>query len=134
MNFTWEDTNYYLRNYNKIKLELNLFLATNSSSIDTDISVKENNSGNKNEKTIVNKLTDKQYEKDSFALKCVDELYKKMSSKDSKIMMYKYIYCMTIRAIATKTNYSESTVKRVINTQRKKLLKKLNKIELFEPK
>lgn len=125
--YSWNDTNYYLENYNQVKLECDLFLVSCLSSGDEKLNVQISKSGKENEKSLIEKLEDYSYQKDRYALKCVDELFNDMDVRDYKIMKYKYYDRVTTKGIALKTYTSESTVERVVRVQRRKLLDLLNK-------
>lgn len=127
MLYSWNDTNYYLENYDQIRLELNLHLISNFREDSEKLNVSISKSGKETEQNYIRKLDNEKYKKDMHALKCVDILYKEMDSRERDIMCNKYILRISNFENSIKTYCSESTIKRNINHQRKKLLKKLNK-------
>lgn len=128
MRYDWQDTDYYLKNYNQIKLDLNLYLVSNIQEVNEKLNVQVSKTGKENERSLISKLDDEKYKKDYHAIKCVDDLYKNMNSRERDIMMNKYINRFSNAENARKTFNSQSTVDRVINAQRKLLLKKFNLI------
>ena len=130
MTYNYKDVDYYLRCYNKIKLELNLFLVANITNDKSEILSKK--TGRETESSLISKLDDVNYKKNKYALDCIDKLYKDMDSETYKIMRYRYVDRLSYDHIALKVYTSKMTVRRRIKKEKEKLLKILRKIEHFE--
>ena len=115
-NYTRNDVDYYLEAYPKIKKQLNIYLKDKLSG---DDEIKTNN--------IINKLSDYDFEKDDYAIKCVDRLeHSLVDVRDKKILKFRYTYKLTVDEVATEVCYHTRTVERRLQSLKDKLFYILN--------
>lgn len=125
-NYTRNDVDYYLEAYSKIKKQLNIYL-TDKLSGDDEIRTNNSNFNNSNENNIINKLSDYDFEKDDYAIKCVDRLeHGLIDVRDKKILKYRYTYKLTIEEVASEVCYHTRTVERRLQSMKDKLFFILN--------
>ena len=111
-NYTRNDVDYYLEAYSKIKKQLNIYL-TDKLSSDDEMKTNNSNFNNSNENNIINKLSDYDFEKDDYAIKCVDRLeHGLIDVRDKKILKFRYTYKLTIEEVASEVCYHTRTVER----------------------
>ena len=116
-NYTRNDVDYYLEARHKIKRQLNIYLRDKLS----------------NENNLVNKLSDYDFEKDSFALKCIEKFEEQLVDvRDRKILKFKYTYNLTIDEVAEEVCYHTRTVERRIQSFKDKLYNIMNDKDLRE--
>lgn len=125
-NYTRNDVDYYLEAYSKIKKQLNIYL-TDKLSSDDEMKTNNSNFNNSNENNIINKLSDYDFEKDDYAIKCVDRLeHGLIDVRDKKILKFRYTYKLTIEEIASEVCYHTRTVERRLQSMKDKLFFILN--------
>jgi hypothetical protein len=125
-NYTRNDVDYYLEAYSKIKKQLNIYL-TDKLSGDDEIRTNNSNFNNSNENNIINKLSDYDFEKDDYAIKCVDRLeHGLIDVRDKKILKFRYTYKLTIEEVASEVCYHTRTVERRLQSMKDKLFFILN--------
>lgn len=125
-NYTRNDVDYYLEAYSKIKKQLNIYL-TDKLSSDDEIRTNNSNENNSNENNIINKLSDYDFEKDDYAIKCVDRLeHGLIDVRDKKILKFRYTYKLTIEEVASEVCYHTRTVERRLQSMKDKLFFILN--------
>lgn len=125
-NYTRNDVDYYLEAYSKIKKQLNIYL-TDKLSSDDEIKTNNSNFNNSNENNIINKLSDYDFEKDDYAIKCVDRLeHGLIDVRDKKILKFRYTYKLTIEEVASEVCYHTRTVERRLQSMKDKLFFILN--------
>lgn len=125
-NYTRNDVDYYLEAYSKIKKQLNIYL-TDKLSSDDEMKTNNSNFNNSNEKNIINKLSDYDFEKDDYAIKCVDRLeHGLIDVRDKKILKFRYTYKLTIEEVASEVCYHTRTVERRLQSMKDKLFFILN--------
>lgn len=125
-NYTRNDVDYYLEAYSKIKKQLNIYL-TDKLSSDDEIRTNNSNFNNSNENNIINKLSDYDFEKDDYAIKCVDRLeHGLIDVRDKKILKFRYTYKLTIEEFASEVCYHTRTVERRLQSMKDKLFFILN--------
>ena len=125
-NYTRNDVDYYLEAYSKIKKQLNIYL-TDKLSNDDEIRTNNSNFNNSNENNIINKLSDYDFEKDDYAIKCVDRLeHGLIDVRDKKILKFRYTYKLTIEEVASEVCYHTRTVERRLQSMKDKLFFILN--------
>ncbi len=125
-NYTRNDVDYYLEAYPKIKKQLNIYLKDKLSG-DDEIKTNNSNFNNSNENNIINKLSDYDFEKDDYAIKCVDRLeHSLVDVRDKKILNFRYTYKLTVEEVATEVCYHTRTVERRLQSLKDKLFYILN--------
>lgn len=125
-NYTRNDVDYYLEAYPKIKKQLNIYLKDKISG-DDEIKTNNSNFNNSNENNIINKLSDYDFEKDDYAIKCVDRLeHSLVDVRDKKILKFRYTYKLTVEEVATEVCYHTRTVERRLQSLKDKLFYILN--------
>ena len=125
-NYTRNDVDYYLEAYSKIKKQLNIYLKDKLSG-DDEIKTNNSNFNNSNENNIINKLSDYDFEKDDYAIKCVDRLeHSLVDVRDKKILKFRYTYKLTVEEVATEVCYHTRTVERRLQSLKDKLFYILN--------
>lgn len=125
-NYTRNDVDYYLEAYPKIKKQLNIYLKDKLSG-DDEIKTNNSNFNNSNENNIINKLSDYDFEKDDYAIKCVDRLEDSLVDvRDKKILKFRYTYKLTVEEVATEVCYHTRTVERRLQSLKDKLFYILN--------
>ena len=125
-NYTRNDVDYYLEAYSKIKKQLNIYL-TDKLSSDDEMKTNNSNFNNSNENNIINKLSDYDFEKDDYAIKCVDRLeHGLIDVRDKKILKCRYTYKLTIEEVASEVCYHTRTVERRLQSMKDKLFFILN--------
>ena len=125
-NYTRNDVDYYLEAYPKIKKQLNIYLKDKLSG-DDEIKTNNSNFNNSNENNIINKLSDYDFEKDDYAIKCVDRLeHSLVDIRDKKILKFRYTYKLTVEEVATEVCYHTRTVERRLQSLKDKLFYILN--------
>lgn len=125
-NYTRNDVDYYLEAYPKIKKQLNIYLKDKLSG-DDEIKTNNSNFNNSNENNIINKLSDYDFEKDDYAIKCVDRLeHSLVDVRDKKIFKFRYTYKLTVEEVATEVCYHTRTVERRLQSLKDKLFYILN--------
>lgn len=125
-NYTRNDVDYYLEAYSKIKKQLNIYL-TDKLSSDDEMKTNNSNFNNSNENNIINKLSDYDFEKDDYAIKCVDRLeHGLIDVRDKKILKFRYTYKLTIEEVASEVCYHTRTVERRLQSMKDKLFYILN--------
>lgn len=125
-NYTRNDVDYYLEAYSKIKKQLNIYL-TDKLSSDDEMKTNNSNFNNSNEIDIINKLSDYDFEKDDYAIKCVDRLeHGLIDVRDKKILKFRYTYKLTIEEVASEVCYHTRTVERRLQSMKDKLFFILN--------
>ena len=125
-NYTRNDVDYYLEAYSKIKKQLNIYL-TDKLSGDDEMKTNNSNFNNSNENNIINKLSDYDFEKDDYAIKCVDRLeHGLIDVRDKKILKFRYTYKLTIEEVASEVCYHTRTVERRLQSMKDKLFFILN--------
>lgn len=125
-NYTRNDVDYYLEAYPKIKKQLNIYLKDKLSG-DDEIKTNNSNFNNSNENNIINKLSDYDFEKDDYAIKCVDRLeHSLVDVRDKKILKFRYTYKLTVEEVATEVYYHTRTVERRLQSIKDKLFYILN--------
>ena len=125
-NYTRNDVDYYLEAYSKIKKQLNIYL-TDKLSSDDEMKTNNSNFNNSNENNIINKLSDYDFEKDDYAIKCVDRLeHGLIDVRDKKILNFRYTYKLTIEDVASEVCYHTRTVERRLQSMKDKLFFILN--------
>ena len=125
-NYTRNDLDYYLEAYPKIKKQLNIYLKDKLSG-DDEIKTNNSNFNNSNENNIINKLSDYDFEKDDYAIKCVDRLeHSLVDVRDKKILKFRYTYKLTVEEVATEVCYHTRTVERRLQSLKDKLFYILN--------
>lgn len=125
-NYTRDDVDYYLEAYPKIKKQLNIYLKDKLSD-NNEIKTNNSNFNNNNENNIINKLSDYDFEKDNYAIKCVDRLTHSLENvRDKKILKFKYTYNLTVEEVAREVCYHPRTVERRLQSFRDKLFYILN--------
>jgi len=125
-NYTRNDVDYYLEAYPKIKKQLNIYLKDKLSG-DDEIKTNNSNFNNSNENDIINKLSDYDFEKDDYAIKCVDRLeHSLVDVRDKKILKFRYTYKLTVEEVATEVCYHTRTVERRLQSLKDKLFYILN--------
>nr|DAJ50452.1 MAG TPA: Protein of unknown function (DUF1492) [Caudoviricetes sp.]DAY08865.1 MAG TPA: Protein of unknown function (DUF1492) [Caudoviricetes sp.] len=125
-NYTRNDVDYYLEAYPKIKKQLNIYLKDKLSG-DDEIKTNNSNFNNSNENNIINKLSDYDFEKDDYAIKCVDRLeHSLVDVRDKKILKFRYTYKLTVDEVATEVCYHTRTVERRLQSLKDKLFYILN--------
>ena len=125
-NYTRNDVDYYLEAYSKIKKQLNIYL-TDKLSSDDEMKTNNSNFNNSNENNIINKLSDYDFEKDDYAIKCVDRLeHGLIDVRDKKILKFRYTYKLTIEEVASEVCYHTRTVERRLQSMKDKLFIILN--------
>ena len=125
-NYTRNDVDYYLEAYPKIKKQLNIYLKDKLSG-DDEIKTNNSNFNNSNENNIINKLSDYDFEKDDYAIKCVDRLeHSLVDVRDKKILKFRYTYKLTVEEVATEVSYHARTVERRLQSLKDKLFYILN--------
>lgn len=125
-NYTRNDVDYYLEAYSKIKKQLNIYL-TDKLSSDDEMKTNNSNFNNSNENNIINKLSDYDFEKDDYAIKCVDRLeHGLIDVRDKKILKFRYTYKLTIEEVASEVCYHTRTVERRLQSMKDKLFFILN--------
>lgn len=125
-NYTRNDVDYYLEAYPKIKKQLNIYLKDKLSG-DDEIKTNNSNFNNSNENNIINKLSDYDFEKDDYAIKCVDRLeHSLVDVRDKKILKFRYTYKLTVEEVATEVCYHTRTVERKLQSLKDKLFYILN--------
>lgn len=125
-NYTRNDVDYYLEAYPKIKKQLNIYLKDKLSG-DDEIKTNNSNFNNSNENNIINKLSDYDFEKDDYAIKCVDRLeHSLVDVRDKKILKFRYTYKLTVEEVATEVCYHTRTVERRLQSLKGKLFYILN--------
>lgn len=125
-NYTRNDVDYYLEAYPKIKKQLNIYLKDKLSG-DDEIKTNNSNFNNSNENNIINKLSDYDFEKDNYAIKCVDRLeHSLVDVRDKKILKFRYTYKLTVEEVATEVCYHTRTVERRLQSLKDKLFYILN--------
>jgi hypothetical protein len=125
-NYTRNDVDYYLEAYPKIKKQLNIYLKDKLSG-DDEIKTNNSNFNNSNENNIINKLSDYDFEKDDYAIKCVDRLeHSLVDVRDKKILKFRYTYKLTVEEVATEVCYHTRTVERRLQSFKDKLFYILN--------
>lgn len=124
--YTRNDVDYYLEAYPKIKKQLNIYLKDKLSG-DDEIKTNNSNFNNSNENNIINKLSDYDFEKDDYAIKCVDRLeHSLVDVRDKKILKFRYTYKLTVEEVATEVCYHTRTVERRLQSLKDKLFYILN--------
>ena len=130
--YTKDDVNYYLEARQKIKRQLNIYLRDKLSSADEN-KTNNNNFENTNEDNLINKLSDYDFEKDRYALKCIERLEEQLVNvRDKKIFKFRYSYNLTISEVAIEVCYNEKTVERRIQSFKDKLYNIMNSKDLRE--
>lgn len=125
-NYTRNDVDYYLEAYPKIKKQLNIYLKDKLSG-DDEIKTNNSNFNNSNENNIINKLSDYDFEKDDYAIKCVARLeHSLVDVRDKKILKFRYTYKLTVEEVATEVCYHTRTVERRLQSLKDKLFYILN--------
>lgn len=125
-NYTRNDVDYYLEAYSKIKKQLNIYLKDKLSG-DDEMKTNNSNFNNSNENDIINKLSDYDFEKDDYAIKCVDRLeHGLIDVRDKKILKFRYTYKLTIEEVASEVCYHTRTVERRLQSMKDKLFFILN--------
>ena len=125
-NYTRNDVDYYLEAYPKTKKQLNIYLKDKLSG-DDEIKTNNSNFNNSNENNIINKLSDYDFEKDDYAIKCVDRLeHSLVDVRDKKILKFRYTYKLTVEEVATEVCYHTRTVERRLQSLKDKLFYILN--------
>lgn len=125
-NYTRNDVDYYLEAYPKIKKQLNIYLKDKLSG-DDETKTNNSNFNNSNENNIINKLSDYDFEKDDYAIKCVDRLeHSLVDVRDKKILKFRYTYKLTVEEVATEVCYHTRTVERRLQSLKDKLFYILN--------
>lgn len=125
-NYTRNDVDYYLEAYPKIKKQLNIYLKDKLSG-DDEIKTNNSNFNNSNENNIINKLSNYDFEKDDYAIKCVDRLeHSLVDVRDKKILKFRYTYKLTVEEVATEVCYHTRTVERRLQSLKDKLFYILN--------
>lgn len=109
---SWEELDFILRNEELYRRFIDIHF--NESFIGDDLGVQNNTFGNSKEKTIVNKLEDKEYKKAYIIVKTFNKFSEEFSDVYIFIYRYRFKQGMSIPQIARKINYSESTVKKKI--------------------
>ncbi|WP_159428389.1 sigma-70 RNA polymerase sigma factor region 4 domain-containing protein [Gemella massiliensis] len=124
-NYTKNDVDYYLEAYSKIKRQLNIYVIDKLSSDNDNKSTLHDI--NTNEAVLVNKLSDYDFEKDRYALDCIDKLIDSLVDvRDKKILQFRYRYKLTIEEVAEEVCYHTRTVERKIQRFKDRLYKMLN--------
>lgn len=125
MQYSKSEAKFFLENYNNIKFECNDFLL-NSYQPGDKSEVSNQKTGRENERNLIKKLDDKQYQENKRILKCIDNYMKNLDVENYRIVYAKYFNRMKNYDIATKYHMHISTVKRKLSAQLDIFHKKIN--------
>lgn len=125
MKYTRDEAKFLLENYNNIRFECNDFLL-NSYQPGDKSEVSNQKTGRENERNLIKKLDDKQYQENKRILKCIDKYMKNLDVETYRIVYAKYFSRMKNYDIATKYHMHISTVKRKLSSQLDIFLKLIN--------
>ncbi|MBF0747257.1 hypothetical protein IR073_06330 [Gemella sp. 19428wG2_WT2a] len=133
MKYSWEATNYYLNNFERIREELNLFLVTSNTfeDLDENIGVVRTKMKNSTEQALLRKLNDGWYIRRKHAVNCVKQLFKEMDDEIKEVMICRYLKRESIVRISQMIHRSESSVEKMIYRQKQILYKKLNSTQVY---
>lgn len=125
MKYSRDEAKFLLENYNNLKFECNDFLL-NSYQPGDKSEVSNQKTGRENERNLIKKLDDKQYQENKRILKCIDKYMKSLDVETYRIVYAKYFNKTKNYDIATKYHMHISTVKRKLSTQLDVFLKLIN--------
>ena len=125
MKYTRDEAKFLLENYNNIRIECNDFLLNVYQPGDKS-EVSNQKTGRENERNIIKKLDDKQYQENKRILKCIEKYMKSLDVETYRIVYAKYFSRMKNYDIATKYHIHISTVKRKLSSQLDIFLKLIN--------
>lgn len=125
MRYSRDEAKFLLENYKNIKFECDDFLL-NSYQPGDKSEVSNQKTGRENERNIIKKLDDKQYQENKRILKCIDKYMKNLDVETYRIVYAKYFNRMKNYDIATKYHMHISTVKRKLSSQLDMFLKLIN--------
>lgn len=125
MKYSRDEAKFLLENYKNIKFECDDFLL-NSYQPGDKSEVSNQKTGRENERNLIKKLDDKQYQENKRILKCIDKYMKNLDVETYRIVYDKYFNRMKNYDIATKYHMHISTVKRRLSSQLDIFLKLIN--------
>lgn len=125
MKYSRDEAKFLLENYKNIKFECDDFLL-NSYQPGDKSEVSNQKTGRENERNLIKKLDDKQYQENKRILKCTDRYMKSLDVETYRIVYDKYFNRMKNYDIATKYHMHISTVKRRLRSQLDIFLKLIN--------
>ena len=125
MKYTRDEAKFLLENYNNIRFECNDFLLNVYQPGDKS-EVSNQKTGRENERNLIKKLDDNQYQENKRILKCIDKYMKNLDVETYRIVYAKYFSRMKNYDIATKYHMHISTVKRKLSSQLDIFLKLIN--------
>nr|DAS46679.1 MAG TPA: Protein of unknown function (DUF722) [Caudoviricetes sp.] len=125
MKYSRDEAKFLLENYKNIKFECDDFLL-NSYQPGDKSEVSNQKTGRENERNLIKKLDDKQYQENKRILKCIDKYMKNLDVETYRIVYAKYFSRMKNYDIATKYHMHISTVKRRLSSQLDIFLKLIN--------
>ena len=125
MKYTRDEAKFLLENYNNIRFECNDFLLNVYQPGDKS-EVSNQKTGRENERNLIKKLDDNQYQENKRILKCIDKYMKNLDVETYRIVYAKYFIRMKNYDIATKYHMHISTVKRKLSSQLDIFLKLIN--------
>lgn len=116
MRYTRDEARFFLENYNNLKFECNDFLL-NSYQSGNISEVSSQKTGRENERNLIKKIDDRNYQENRRILKCIDKYLKNLDVETYRLVYAKYFNRMKNYDIATKYHMHISTVKRKLSTQ-----------------
>ena len=125
MKYSRDEAKFLLENYKNIKFECDDFLL-NSYQPGDKSEVSNQKTGRENERNLIKKLDDKQYQENKRILKCIDKFMKNLDVETYRIVYDKYFNRMKNYDIASKYHMHISTVKRRLSSQLDIFLKLIN--------
>ena len=125
MKYSRDEAKFLLENYNNIRIECNDFLLNVYQPGDKS-EVSNQKTGRENERNIIKKLDDKQYQENKRILKGIEKYMKSLDVETYRIVYAKYFNKMKNYDISTKYHMHISTVKRRLSGQLDIFLKLIN--------
>lgn len=119
---------YLLNNEYHIRKRLELYMLTDFKTL-SNLEVNSAKTGKGHENSIIEKISNKNYEFRRRCLECLEEYYKESSLLEQEIWNLKFKQKYNSERVGYEVNYSKSTVNNYLGKIKKELLKRIIDIE-----
>lgn len=121
--------NYLLKNENRVRSRLNLYLLTENEDASDNLGVTTSKSGRETENNLIRKITNKNYIFRKRCLQCLEDYFNECSHLEQEIWTLHYRTGYSPERVGYEVHYSKSTVYSYLKAIKTELSLRIRKIE-----
>ena len=121
--------NYLLKNENRVRNRLNLYLLTENESTSENLGVTTSKTGRETENKLIRKITNKNYIFRKRCLQCLEDYFNECSHLEQEIWTLHYKAGYSPERVGYEVHYGKSTIYNYLKAIKEELTLRIRKIE-----